>query len=90
MRDAEDLYERFTGHRAGYVDKHADAHFQTGLKVGSIDGILYTTVRDGVTEHYIHKFKKTSRPALAVSHDGKKFQAVGGRFEFTERGFIDR
>jgi hypothetical protein len=58
--------------------------------VGELDGVLYTTVRDGVTEKYIHKFRKKSRPLLATSHDGKSLHILGGEYEFTERGIEDK
>lgn len=61
-----------------------------GMVVGECDGILYTTVRDGETEHYIHDFKKKCRPTLISSHDGKHLGLIGGDFTFTERGITDR
>lgn len=61
-----------------------------GLKVGHCDGILYTTVRDGKTEKYIHKFKRSSRPLLAASFDGKSLVLIGGSYQFTERGIVDK
>jgi hypothetical protein len=60
------------------------------LAIGELDGILYTTVRDHKREAYIHKFKKSARPLLAASHDGRSLSIVGGRFEFTEAGIEDR
>jgi hypothetical protein len=60
------------------------------LAVGELDGLLYTTVRDHKREAYIHKFKKSARPLLAASHDGRSLSIVGGRFEFTEAGIEDR
>ena len=61
-----------------------------GLTIGKCDGILYTTVRDGETEAYIHRFKKSARPTLAASHDGESLSLIGGKFDFTERGIVDR
>ena len=60
------------------------------LKVGWCDGILYTTERDGNVEKYIHKFKKSSRPLLAASFDGKNLLLLGGAFRFTDRGIVDQ
>jgi len=70
---------------ATVIDKEYDVVF----RVGTVDGILYTTVRDGNTEKYIHEFKKKSRPHLAVSHDGKQLFILGGGYAFTERGIVD-
>jgi len=62
---------------------------EVALKIGQCDGVLYTTVRDGKTEKYIHKFKARSRPLLVTSFDGKQLLMVGGSFRFTERGIVD-
>ena len=62
---------------------------KTGLVGGEMDGVLYTTVRDGETEKYIHRFKSGSRPLLVSSHDGQSLHIIGGKYEFTERGIED-
>jgi hypothetical protein len=54
-----------------------------------VDGILYSTVRDGVLEKYIHKFRKADRPLFVVSPDGKQLFLVDGNYTFTERGIVD-
>lgn len=59
------------------------------LNVGLCDGVLYETIRDGITEHYVHKFKKSARPQLIAGHDGKTLGLIGGKFTFTERGIVD-
>jgi len=58
-------------------------------RMGICDGILYTTVRDGKTEHYIHKFKRSAKPELCVAHDGSSLHLVGGDYTVTERGIVD-
>ena len=63
---------------------------KAGVVVGELDGVLYTTVRDGNKEHYQHDFKKGSRPLLVSSHDGDSLHILGGDYEFTERGIEDR
>lgn len=62
---------------------------KSAMVVGELDGVLYTTRRDGKVEKYIHKFRKRSRPLLAASDDGKSLHIVGGRYAFTERGIVD-
>ena len=84
------MYEEFSGHDAKHVDKINVNWPDVGLMVGECDGVLYSTVRDGKLEHYIHKFKRKSRPALIASHDGKTLALVGGAFAFTDRGIVDR
>ena len=90
-RDAAKLYKNFTGHDAldeVVIDKPELPDVM--LVVGDIDGIMYTTVRDGVTEKYVHQFKKSARPLFCVSPDGTQIHLMGGEYDFTERGIVDR
>lgn len=90
LKMASSLYEDFTGHDADEVIEVKVRDFNVGMPVGECDGVLYTTVRDGVTEKYIHKFKKNSRPTLVTSFDGRQLALIGGNFRFTDRGIEDR
>jgi len=91
VRAAARLYSDFTGHEDISIKKVKIPVLPgTMLQIGEIDGILYSTVRDGVPEKYIHEFKKKSRPLFCVSPDGKNIYIVGGRYDFTERGIVDR
>jgi hypothetical protein len=90
LRMAAKLFEDFTGHDANEVIDLKVNAIDVGIPFGVCDGILYTTVRDGKTEKYIHNFKKSSRPTLIANYDGKKLAIVGGNFRFTERGIEDR
>jgi hypothetical protein len=88
---AADLYERFTGHEATEGAKiRVPDQPRVAVAIGDVDGILYTTVRDGVVEKYIHKFAKKDRPIFAVTPDGKQLLMVGGNYNFTERGIVDK
>lgn len=82
--------ERFSGHKATSVMRVQEKDVKTGLVVGKLDGVLYSTVRDGNAEKYIHRFRNKSRPLLAASSDGTQLRIVGGQFEFTEAGIEDR
>lgn len=87
---AANLYERFSGHEAELIGKvNLPKPPKAAVAVGKCDGILYTTVRDGVREHYIHKFHKKDAPTLMVSPDGKQILLIGGNYTFTERGIVD-
>lgn len=86
---ARDLYRRFTGNKPVKGRKVTVQQRAAMLEVGTVDGILYTTNRDGKVEQYIHHFRRQSRPSLLVSADGKEARTHGGRFTFTERGFVD-
>lgn len=90
IQKAADLYERFSGHEAeaiGLVD--VPELPEVGVAIGDVDGILYTTVRDGKVERYIHQFKSKDRPLFVVSPDGKQLFMIGGGYDFTERGIVD-
>ena len=90
IRKAADLYERFSGHDAEVIGKVRVSQMpKVGVAIGTLDGVLYTTVRDGVTEKYIHKFKAKDKPLLVVSPDGRHMFIVGGGYDFTERGIVD-
>lgn len=91
LRRAAELYEAFTGHNARVVAEIAKPVYPDAvLVVGKCDGILYTTVRDGKTERYIHEFKASSRPLFCVSPDGKSLILLGGAYRFTDRGIVDK
>jgi hypothetical protein len=91
LRDAGQLYSDFTGHEAEVIDELDKPEYPDVLLcVGDIDFIGYTTVRDGVTEKYIHKFKKNCRPLFTVSPDGTQIFLLGGSYDFTERGIVDK
>ena len=84
------LYENFTGHEATEgASVKVPATPRVAVCIGDVDGILYTTVRDGVVEKYIHKFRAGDKPLFCVSPDGKQLLMVGGRYTFTERGIVD-
>lgn len=91
IKDAKRLYERFTGHE-GEVVATVDKQLMPDvlMVIGELDFVGYTTVRDGNTESYIHKFKKKSRPLLCSSPDGKQLYMLGGAYDFTERGIVDK
>lgn len=91
VQRAASLFERFTGHEAEALGKIKVKPLpRVAVFVGDLDGVLYTTIRDGVKEKYIHKFAAKDRPALCVSPDGKQILIVGGNYTFTERGIVDK
>ncbi len=86
-----ELYEKFSGHEAGPLEE-VDAPIvpRVAIVVGYCDGLLYSSVRDGKLENYIHEFKKRDRPVFAVSPDGRQLMLIGGNYRFTEQGIVDR
>lgn len=91
LRKAEQLYEDFSGHEAEVIGRMPKPVVpDVALAIGEVDGILYSTIRNGKVERYIHRFKAKSRPLLASSHDGKQLYLLGGAYDFTERGIVDK
>ena len=89
QKDAAALYEDFTGHEADHYTEHRIKMPDVGLQFGHCTGIMYETVRDNRHEYYCHEFKKSSRPIIGASHDGKQLLLVGGNYRFTNRGIVD-
>ena len=87
---AAKLYENFTGHQARYVERVLIDVPQVLLLVGECDGVLYSCVRDGQHERYIHQFKKQSRPLLCSNETGTALYLIGGEYNFTSRGIVDK
>lgn len=87
---ARKAFKKFTGHDAvrGY---HAplDAGAVTGYRMGQVVGIAYEARRDGQTDQYFHRFRKSSRPDLVAKDDGSQLFITGGKYRVTERGIED-
>lgn len=91
IKRASELYENFSGHDAEVVETIKKPQYPDVLiEVGDVDGILYTTTRDGQIEQYIHKFHKDAKPLFCVNADGSQIFFIGGEYDFTERGIVDR
>jgi len=87
---AKALFENFTGHEPQNPLKIRVPDLPKVVAViGEMDGVLYTTVRDGVEESYIHEFKSKDKPLLCVSPDGRQILVIGGAYVFTDRGIVD-
>ena len=82
-------FEEFTGMTPEYINKKDLPKMDVGFKIGTLNGLLYTTVRDGRTEKYVHKFKRRARPILVSNFDGSFIALVGGSYKFTDRGIED-
>ena len=87
---AIDLFRAFRGDEPEHIDTFEYPVHTTLMLIGELDGVLYTTIRDGSKESYIHEFAKKSRPLLAASFDGSQAYILGGGYDFTDRGFVDK
>lgn len=90
IKEAARRYADFTGHDPESLEVVELPNNDTAFKIGELDGVLYTTVRDGKKESYIHEFKARSRPLLAASFDGENLYVLNGEYAFTDRGIVDR
>lgn len=87
---ASKLYANFRGEKPRYIQSVDFEVSPVMLLIGELDGVLYSTRRDGKNESYIHKFAKKSRPLLVSNHDGSQIYILGGEYIFSESGIIDR
>ena len=85
------LYREFSGHEPDETEIVEIPDMPKAvLVIGELEGVIYSTVRDDEHERYIHKFRAKSRPLLCASPDGDRLFIVGGAFEFTDRGIVDK
>lgn len=87
---AVDLYQQFTGMNPESISRVDVRLPQSALVIGNLVAVMYETVRDGKVERYKHTFRARSRPLLAASSDGKSLLILGGGFQFTDRGIVDK
>jgi hypothetical protein len=91
IRKAKALYKDFSGHEGNECEYVPAPKIPPAVVViGELEAVIYSTVRDDEHERYIHKFRKASRALLCVSPDGDQLFIVGGDYEFTDRGIVDK
>ena len=83
--EAKKLYETFHGKDPAKAVRVALKESRVVVKLGSLQGVIY---HDGVAR-YVHIFKGTSRPTLAVSPDGKQLYVLGGAYRVGANGIKD-
>ncbi len=85
------LYEKFHGEPPKFLQKVTiRPRSKVLLRIGKCVGVLYEAIRDGERARYIHKFTGNSCPILASSADGSQLELVGGNYNFTAEGIVDR
>lgn len=91
IKKAVRLFEDFTGMSGEVIDEeNVPPVDDVVVIVGICEAIAYTATRDGETASYQHEFSPNARPALAVSHDGRRLYLLAGAYEFTSHGIEDR
>ena len=91
LSQAASLYRKFREAEPRYVDKiRVNPLPEVCMEIGKLDGVLYTTTHGGKRQAYIHKFTGRSKPTLVTDAKGKRLFIIGGRYNFTEDGIVDR
>jgi hypothetical protein len=91
IKQAARLFTNFTGMEGVVVDEeNVPPVDDVMVIVGICEAIAYQATRDGETASYQHEFSPNARPALAVSHDGRRLYLLAGAYEFTSHGIEDR
>jgi hypothetical protein len=90
-RTGRTVFEKFTGRAPVVVEEITVPPLPREVYViGPCDAIAYTTLRDGKTQSFIHEFAPKDRPLLAINEAGTQMLLVGGAYDFTPRGIVDR
>lgn len=91
IKAAIKLFQKFREADPRYIDTiKIPSTPKVMLQIGRVDGILYTTTHNGQTTKYIHKFSGRSKPIMATDARGNQLYLVGGRYNFTSEGIIDK
>lgn len=90
LQAAVELYESFREKRPKKLSTIHVKIPRVVVHVGYIETIWYRTTHGEEVQPYEHKFASGSRPLLCVSADGKQLLLLGGRYQFTERGIVDK
>ena len=85
-----DLYEQFHGETPQRVKYRKLPVFSQGVEIGPLVAVTYDTIRDGKIQRYEHEFSERASPLLVSSDSGRKVAVIGGDFQFTDRGFVDK
>lgn len=80
------LFKAFNEREPEHLDKVHVKEYTTLVLIGPCLEIAYHA-DDG--KNYRHTFRPSSRPLLAVSHDGKQLVLLKGKYRFTDRGIVD-
>jgi hypothetical protein len=90
LEQAADLYNSFRETDARKINTVKLRMPGIVVAIGHLEYIGYRTSHQSETTFYKHPFRAGSRPLLASSPDGKQLFLLGGRYDFTGRGIVDR
>ena len=91
MARAAKLYESFRERAPTRIKRIGIAGPpRIAVDIGHVEYIGYRTTHGRKLTLYQHDFAPGSRPLLCVSPDGRQLLLLGGRYQFTDRGIVDR
>jgi hypothetical protein len=91
LNRAVGLYRKFREAEPRYVDTvRVNPTPPALMEIGKLDGVLYTTTHGGKKTAYIHRFSGASKPTLAADGKGRRLYVIGGKYNFTADGIVDR
>jgi hypothetical protein len=65
-------------------------HAKVLMVIGELELVQYATTHGKVPKRYKHVFKPKARPLLASSANGRQLFILGGSYDFTGDGIVDR
>lgn len=83
---AERKLKHFTGKKFTKTKSLHAPNDSVVYELGKLKAVIYEAEIDGEVNNYIHEFKQSSTPILAVSFDGYQLYILGGEYEVTNRG----
>lgn len=88
MADARTLFKAFhdrepTARELAILKQKAP---EETLEVGTLYGLMYKVREE--RKPYLHMFGPSARPLVFVNGSGRQVYIVGGKYRFTDRGFI--
>lgn len=90
LRAAVELYERFREMPPRRLRRASFRVPGVCLVIGELDFVGYTTSHAGKRVRYQHNFAPGARPLLCASADGRQLLILGGKYDFTADGIVDR
>lgn len=89
-RRAVELYQRFHGLKPERIDTVKMQLPRMLMRVGPVPFMYYLAPWKGRMTLFKHTFAKHAQPLLAATHDGRALYLVGGEYDFTRDGIVDR
>lgn len=90
LRQAVKLFQRFHGQEPKKIGMARVQLPRALMRVGPLPYLFYIAPWKGRETLFKHTFARHARPLLCASHDGRALFIVGGGYDFTRDGIVDR